>query len=217
MTKTGGSGVNIILFHGDSVTDVGRVKDDSWDYGQGYPHYVMARLSCRRPDTYRFYNKGVAGYRVTDIYEHMAEDILAVRPSTVSLLVGVNDALADAMGLLGDNAFSVFESTYDKLLSELRAALPELRLIVMEPFITHGETTDEQYDAFYTEVRRRAAVVRQLADKHGAVFVPLQECFDRALARADASHWTWDGVHPTESAGHELIARAWLCAYEKLS
>ena len=35
--------------------------------------------------------------------------------------------------------------------------------------------------------------------------------FDKALLKAPATHWIWDGVHPMP-AGHELIAREWLKA-----
>ena len=39
--------------------------------------------------------------------------------------------------------------------------------------------------------------------------VTAEDAFDEAATTAPARHWLMDGVHPT-SAGHELIARAWL-------
>jgi phospholipase/lecithinase/hemolysin len=49
----------------------------------------------------------------------------------------------------------------------------------------------------------------KLAMKYNAVFVDLQEPFNKACKRAPAENWAWDGVHPTP-AGHELIARQWI-------
>ena len=54
-----------------------------------------------------------------------------------------------------------------------------------------------------------------VAEKHGAVFVPLQERFDAACKLAPPDYWLHDGVHPT-SMGHELIARAWMEGFAKL-
>jgi lysophospholipase L1-like esterase len=48
-----------------------------------------------------------------------------------------------------------------------------------------------------------------LAEDYDAVFVPLQDAFDKASSGMDAAYWIWDGVHPT-ALGNELIAREWL-------
>ena len=53
--------------------------------------------------------------------------------------------------------------------------------------------------------------MRSVAERADAVFVPLQETFDRLCAVREPSYWLWDGVHPTES-GHAVIAEAWLRA-----
>jgi lysophospholipase L1-like esterase len=42
-----------------------------------------------------------------------------------------------------------------------------------------------------------------------AVFVPFQDAFNKALSKAPAEYWIWDGIHPMP-AGHELMAREWL-------
>ena len=60
-----------------------------------------------------------------------------------------------------------------------------------------------------------AAIARELAQKHGAIFIPLQSVFDEALKRAPGDHWLKDGVHPTP-AGHELIRREWMKAFATL-
>ena len=58
-------------------------------------------------------------------------------------------------------------------------------------------------------VQKRQAVVKQLAMRYNAIHVPFQAAFDKALSKAPAEYWIWDGIHPMP-AGHELMAREWL-------
>lgn len=48
-----------------------------------------------------------------------------------------------------------------------------------------------------------------LADRCGAVFIPLQDVFDRAGEQVPMSYLIWDNIHPT-MAGHRLIADRWM-------
>jgi len=41
------------------------------------------------------------------------------------------------------------------------------------------------------------------------VYVEFQGAFNKALVKAPAEYWIWDGVHPMP-AGHELMAREWI-------
>jgi phospholipase/lecithinase/hemolysin len=44
--------------------------------------------------------------------------------------------------------------------------------------------------------------------------VEFGQAFDKALAKAPADYWIWDGIHPMP-AGHELMAREWLTQVRK--
>jgi len=59
-------------------------------------------------------------------------------------------------------------------------------------------------------------VVRALALRYGAQFVPLQEAVDQAVAERGPTVVAPDGVHPSPF-GHLLIARLWLDAYQAVS
>lgn len=72
------------------------------------------------------------------------------------------------------------------------------------------ERTERQHD-----VAERSTVVKKLAVEFNAVFVPIQQMFDKALQRAPEKYWIWDHVHPTV-AGHELMAREWMKQVQKL-
>lgn len=94
----------------------------------------------------------------------------------------------------------------DLLLSRVLKELPKLRIIVLEPFVLRAAKTEEQFDVFDAEVRLRAQVAKRLAEKHGLLFVPLQEMLSAFAAKTSAETVLADGVHPTY-VGHELISR----------
>ncbi|MDY3244565.1 MAG: hypothetical protein SOX38_11585 [Candidatus Limiplasma sp.] len=50
--------------------------------------------------------------------------------------------------------------------------------------------------------------IRPVAEKYSAVFVPLQDEFDKYLKDVETEYLLWDGVHPTV-ARHGIIARQW--------
>lgn len=50
------SNVKTILFQGDSITDVNRLRDDLSNLGQGYPNMVSGRLGLQNPGKYIFLN-----------------------------------------------------------------------------------------------------------------------------------------------------------------
>ncbi|MFZ6011609.1 MAG: hypothetical protein ACOYXT_14795 [Bacteroidota bacterium] len=80
--------------------------------------------------------------------------------------------------------------------------------MIGEPFAVSGlKAVDEKkwFPAF-AEYQKAA---REIADNTGAVFIPYQSFFDKALKSAPAIYWTHDGVHPS-LAGNQLMARAWL-------
>jgi len=209
----------LILFQGDSITDALRKRDDDSFPGNGYPTLISARLGYDRPGEYRFLNRGISGNRIVDLYARIKCDLINLKPDVLSILIGVNDVWHEIENENGVDA-DKFEMVYDLLLSEVCRTLPDVKLLILEPFVLPGFATEnceekpKRWEQFCTEVPLRAAAAKRLAQKHGAVFVPLQARFDEACRLAPAEYWLFDGVHPT-SMGHELIARAWMEGFEK--
>ena len=204
----------LILFQGDSITDVSRKREDDRFLGHGYPMMVSGELGFHEPGKYRFLNRGVSGNRIVDLYARMKLDLINLKPDVLSILIGVNDVwheLAREDGVSEEK----FERVYDWLLAEIKEALPKIQLLILEPFIIPGAATKstqecpEKWELFRCEVEKRADAAGRVAQKHGACFVSLQNRFDEACRKADPEYWSIDGVHPT-AMGHELIARAWM-------
>ena len=209
-----------ILFQGDSITDAGRNKEDFYSTGYGYAHLVTASLGADHPDEYEFVNRGVGGNLLVDLYERLEPDFLDLNPDYASIFIGTNDAWAELdQGRPIETA--AFETMYVDMLERIYAACPNVKLMLLGPAIMEGQfsrNTAEQPDRlnqFRAHIASRIDVVRRVAQKYDLPFVDVQAVYDAACERADASCWTGDGAHPT-SAGHELLKRAWLDAFDTI-
>ena len=208
-----------ILFQGDSITDCGRNRDDIANLGGGYPKLVGSHLGYDFPNDYNFVNKGISGNRIVDVYARIKADIINLKPDYMSILIGVNDVWHEVAFSNGVDIVK-FEKIYTMLFEEILEALPDIKIMVLEPFVIQGTATvdNEQIPdkwAKFCKVKDYAKVARKIAGKFGFAFVELQDKFDAACERCENAHWSGDGVHPT-NAGHELIARAWLEKFEEI-
>ena len=108
------------------------------------------------------------------------------------------------------------------LVEELKEALPDLKIMIMEPFVLPGtatctnEANPGRWEYFTSECVLRQQAAKRVAEKYGLLYVPLQAMLDVACTKAPADYWLFDGVHPTP-AGTELIKQAWLKAFETLA
>lgn len=204
-----------ILFQGDSITDVGRNREDFYDLGKGYPNFTAGRLGLENPGAYTFLNRGISGDRVVDIYARMKTDILNLKPDYLSILVGVNDVWHELSRQNGISA-PKFERIYRMLLEEIREALPDTRILLIEPFVLKGTATEADLDYFRREVAARAAAVRRLAKEFDLPVLSLQEDLNALSQTAPEGFWLADGVHPA-AAFHQYIADKWVEWFHNLT
>lgn len=205
-----------ILFQGDSITDAGRSYESDTNMGVGYPTLVSGALGYDYPGQYCFCNRGISGNRVVDLYARIKRDIINLKPDILSILIGVNDvwheySFGSPNGVDAEKYFKI----YSMLIEEIKEALPDTKIMILEPFVLKGSGTEEQWDVFRSEVEKRAEKAKEVAEAYQLTFVPLQERFDEAAKAAPADQWLMDGVHPLP-AGHELIKRAWLEGFKSL-
>ncbi|HWL54955.1 MAG TPA: SGNH/GDSL hydrolase family protein [Chthoniobacteraceae bacterium] len=202
-----------LLFQGDSITDAGRNRDRAdanqiTALGGGYAALAAAALLSQRPaGGLEVFNRGISGNRVTDLLARWRPDTIHLRPDTLSILIGVNDCWHQQKSDLGTPQ-DLFAQVYRLLLEYTRRELPEVRLVLCEPFaLPCGGFQAEWMD----DIKARAATTRQLAEEFGAAFVPFQGLFDALAVEAPAEYWLYDGVHPTPG-GHQRMAELWLKA-----
>ena len=194
------------LFQGDSITDCGRDRNNDKNLGLGYPFLFASDYSLKFPYEYNFINKGVSGDRIVDVYARIKRDIINIRPDYMSLLIGVNDVWHEVSYRNGVDA-PKFEMIYSMLIEEITAALPEIKIFLLEPFVLQGTATTEAWGYFKEETKLRAEAVKRIADKYGLTFIPLQEKFNNSVKSQNTAYWLVDGVHPAP-AGHALIKEA---------
>ena len=203
---------DVILFQGDSITDFHRKRSDTnfnspAALGQGYVFNTAAQLLYDHPDkNLKIYNRGISGNKVFQLADRWDNDTLAIKPTVLSILVGVNDFWHTLVnGYKG--TIKTYRDDYSALLEKTMQKLPGVKLIIGEPYaITGVKSVDDKWFPEFNEYRQAA---RDLAKQYGAVFIPYQAIYEKALKEAPGSYWTLDGVHPS-LAGAGLMAHAWL-------
>lgn len=201
-----------ILFQGDSITDWNRSRTDDTNVGQGYALLVKSRLSLDYPGKFEFLNRGIAGNRVCDVYARMNEDIIHLRPDFMSIMIGTNDY----PWLDGEKYLRRYEKVFDMLIGDVLEDLPDLKLMIMEPFLLPGErVVQEGYPKRLLQTQKRSEVSQRIAEKYGARFVPIQKLLDEACEKAPVDYWTLEGVHLT-SAAYQILADEWIKAFKEI-
>lgn len=210
----------LILFQGDSITDAQRNYESNLFSGHGYVTMVKGELGYKYPEQYTFENRAISGSRLPDVYARIKSDVINLKPDYMSFLIGVNDS---ASNFTQNNGLTTakFEKLYSLFLEEIFEALPDLKVMLLEPFVLYNKETEgvysgtENYEALRRDVEEKAAVARKTAEKFSLPFVPLQEKFDEVTNPDFPEYWIYDGVHPT-AAGHMLIAKEWLKKFEEI-
>ena len=191
------------VFQGDSITDAGRDRDNIASFGVGYPNLVASELMYKYPGEYEFINEGVSGDRIVDLYARIKQDLINHKPDYLSILIGVNDVWHELNEKNGVAA-PKFEMVYSMLIEEIKEALPDIKIFILEPFVLKGSGTERYFDEFLADIKLHSQAAKNVAEKYDLTFIPLQEKFDEASKLMPPTYWAADGVHPT-SAGHALI------------
>lgn len=199
-----------IVFQGDSITDAGRSYDRTIPaneaLGLGYVFMTAAALRSADPATdWQIYNRGISGNRIVDLYARWAIDAINIKPDILSILIGVNDTWH---GKEHNNGIELprFDKFYRMIMDWTKEALPETKIVLMEPFVLLTGSVQEDWLA---EMDGRREITGKIAEDYGALFLPTQEILNKAAKSAAPSYWLADGVHPT-MAGHKLISDEWL-------
>ena len=208
---------DIILFTGDSITDCGRARTggaaaiatgaEPARLGDGYVQQIATRLAMQ-PDLgrLRIFNRGISGNRIYDLETRLETDLLALKPTVVSILIGINDTWRRYdSGLISE--VSEFEASYRRILVRVRGELGA-RIVMLEPFLL---PVPETRGVWREDLDPRITAIRRVAAEFAEAYVPLDELFAAAVESAPAASWLPDGVHPS-TAGHSLIADAWMKA-----
>jgi len=197
-----------VVFYGDSITQEG-----------GYGRLVEAYVASRFPTwDVRFYNAGVGGDRVSGggaggIEERLERDVIALRPSVVTIMLGMNDG---GYKPYDPATFATYAEGYRSIVRRLKAALPGVRLTLIQPSPFDDVARPPQFAPGYDDVLRRyGCYVEALGEREGARIVDFREPVNTGVATLFATNPDLarqilpDRVHPSD-AGHLVMGAALL-------
>ena len=202
-----------LVMIGDSITDAGRaqpVGEGLFDaLGRGYVSLVDALLGAVYPELgVRIVNMGTGGHTVRDLAGRWQTDVLDLKPDWLSVMIGTNDIWRQ-FDLPRQPEIHVLPNEYAQTLDALMVRTKPLvpNIVLMTPFYLEPNRTDP--------MRRRVdeygGLMKEIASKHGTLFVDTQAAFDRVLTTYYPATLAWDRVHPNQT-GHMVLARAFLNA-----
>jgi len=200
-----------VVFYGDSITDQ-----------RLYTTFVETYLVTRFPNlNVSFVHSGWGGDRVGGggggkIDQRLQRDVIAYQPTIVTIMLGMNDGSYRAFDA---KLFDTYASGYQHIIRTLKAALPNLRLTLIEPSPYDDVTRAPNFEGGYNAVLvRYSQFVKELAQKEGLQVADLNTSVVAALQKANAADAALaqkivpDRVHPGPG-GHLLMAAALLKAW----
>ena len=212
-----------LLFQGDSITHGGRVESD-WDMnhviGHGYQSILASKIGLENIERCpEILNRGVSGDSIDKMLARWNEDCVYLKPSVLSILIGINDCLAFENGDF-EHSPEMFEKNYRSLLNLTVEKFPDIKLIIGEPFafISPKALTDDNERQVVERRIKNCKLLseysRKIAADFNAVFVPFWGELKKYADKAPINHVMWDGIHPTY-IGHEIMAEFWYDTVDK--
>lgn len=196
-----------LVMIGDSVTDCGRDRPigERGGLGSGYPALLNAMLSSRHPElAIRVTNTGVSGNTVRDLKARWQSDVLDLAPAWVSVMIGINDVWRQFDCPLQTERHVLPEEYRSTLEFLVRETLPRVKGLVL---VTPVFMDTNRQDPMRARCDEYAAIVRDIAQRTGALLADPQVSFDRYFAHCHPMSMSWDYVHPNLT-GHMMIADA---------
>jgi lysophospholipase L1-like esterase len=189
---------NVTVFIGDSVTDCDRLIQPP--YGDGYV-YNIANSGRLKGE---IINVGISGHRMIDLENRWDIDVLAHKPTLVSVAIGIND-MWRRYDSNDPTSVEDFEEGYRRVLKATKAqGNPEL--VLCEPFLL---SVREEMNTWREDLDPKIAVVHMMANEFGAKLVRFDHRFNHLAQEISMLELADDGVHPSK-LGHQIMADLWL-------
>jgi lysophospholipase L1-like esterase len=200
-----------VVFYGDSITDQ-----------RLYTTFVETFVVTRYPEMpVRFLHSGWGGDRVTGggggpIDERLERDVIAYKPTVMTIMLGMNDGSYRAFD---EGIFKKFSDGYEHIVQVMKQRVPGLRITLIQPSPHDDVAVEPQFPGGYNAVLvRYGQFIKELAERNGLSVADLNGPVVEALRKAVATDATLakriipDRVHPGPG-GHLLMAECLLRAW----
>lgn len=139
------------------------------------------------------YNRGVGGYRTTDLLPILDACVFELKPRKVFINIGTND-LSD-----GNIPLETVMSNYDRIITQIEEKLPGVIIYMMAYYpINYEAATDEMKPCLLIrtneKINRANELVAQLAAKHGQKYINVNAPLMDEQGRLKAQY-TIEGMH----------------------
>ena len=200
-----------VVFYGDSITER-RI------YSSFTETYVLTRFPKLNV---RFVHSGwggdtVAGGAGGSLQIRLQRDVIAWKPTVVTILLGMNDGQYRA---LNQTTYRDFTTGYEKLVRTLKAALPQVRLTLLEPSPYDDVTQPPLFPGGYNGVLTQfGQFISALGEREKAMVVDLNGAVVGTLTAVNAKDpsaardFIPDRVHPGPAASllmAEALLKSW--------
>ena len=149
-------------------------------------------------------NVGTSGHRLVDLNARWLTDVMAYRPTRVSIAIGINDTWRR----YDDNdptSVDSFEANYRSVLNST-LELSSVELVLCEPFLLH---VLPEMETWREDLDPKIAVVHRLAAEYDAKLVPFDKHLNGLTKSVPMVEIADDGIHPS-AFGHHEMAMLWL-------
>ena len=207
---------------GDSLA-AGQTPNSKID--AGYADLIAQELGRNQPVALFTKDLAFPGFTTQEVLDRVksakAKDVLA-RANIITVSAGANDLLRlvqsnAAEGSLSfqqiqaDFALNKARENMGTILAELKTRAPQADVYVMGYYFAYPHARDSQKQGTAKQLDRLNAILKQSADKAGAIFVSVDAAFgndavDKVPNPAD--------VHPNVK-GYQVMANAFLTQYQK--
>lgn len=198
------TGVERILFFGDSVTEMGAQPG-------GYVALVKDSLARSSGGTIQVIGAGISGNRVPDLLARVDRDVIDRKPTLTIIYIGINDVWHWALFNRGTPK-AEYEAGLKELISKIRKAGSDV--ILCTPSVIgerrEGTNPNDSLLAQYAEISRSVARTMnvQLLDLQAAFVGYLQTHNPQDMEKGIL---TTDGVH-LNAEGNRFVAEQMLQA-----
>lgn len=201
-----------VVFYGDSITDQ-----------RLYTVFVETYIVTRFPNLdVSFVHSGWGGDRVTGggggpIDLRLQRDVIAYKPTVMSIMLGMNDGGYQAYN---EALFHTYVDGYQHIITSVKSALPGIRITAIQPSPFDDVTREPEFAGGYSGVLiRYAQAVKDLAERNQLTVADMNQPVVEMLKAAKAADPKLaekiipDRVHP-DDGGHMIMAECLLKAWD---
>ncbi|MBQ8684333.1 MAG: SGNH/GDSL hydrolase family protein [Clostridia bacterium] len=196
-----------IVFAGDSVTSMGSnqpvgegLRDN---VGFGFVRVIENLLSAFYPEVIlRITNCGVSGDTTVQLLDRYDHHVVDLKPDWVAICIGINEVWrqfdSPAMQELHVSP-EQYRANVEEMIRRVKDTVKGI--LILSPYMMEPNREDPMRKRMdeYVEVSR------QIAEKHGCIFVDFQKMYDEYCQIRHNCYIAWDRIHPNQ-VGATLMA-----------